>query len=58
MTKLGFIGTGNMGSAIIRGLSAKNKDISLFAYDKDTEKAKSLIECGVTLCEDEISLVK
>ena len=35
MTKLGFIGTGNMGTAIIKGvLRTGNKDIKVYAYDR------------------------
>lgn len=44
--KIGFIGTGNMGSAIIKGYIKKNpsskKDV--FIYDKDSLKAKEIVD--------------
>ncbi len=39
MLSLGVIGTGNMGSALIRGWS-KRKDIYILAYDLDRERLK------------------
>ncbi len=44
--KFGFIGTGNMGSAIIGGYvqSGQGKPQDIFAYDYDEEKIKSLQE--------------
>ncbi len=65
MINLGFLGTGNMGSAIIKGIAAAkeknggklgNYDISLFAYDKDSEKLSALKKYGVTSCTDEQDL--
>lgn len=61
MVNLGFIGTGNMGSAIIKGvLSAQSSDgnIKVYAYDKDTAKVDALAEIGVTKCADEAEVVK
>ncbi len=55
MNKLGVIGTGNMGSAIINGIRNNGMDIDIFAYDKFTEKLATL---PVTPCGDEISVVK
>lgn len=49
MTKIGFIGAGNMGTAIMKGI-AKSKlsyEVSLFAYDKDMTKLESLKPYGV-----------
>ncbi len=43
--KLGFIGAGNMATAIIKGISGKGYDIS--AFDLDSEKLKSLEKLGV-----------
>ena len=57
MTKLGFLGAGNMGGAIIRGLSAKKTDISIYAYEKDAEKLSALSQYGVTACKDEKELM-
>lgn len=56
MKNLGFLGTGNMGSAIIRGIS--KLEINLFAYRKHTEKLKDLEQYGVKPCENEQELVK
>ena len=36
MTELGFLGAGNMGSAIMRGICSSDMQISVSAYDKDT----------------------
>lgn len=58
MIKLGFLGAGNMGGAIIRGLSEKKTDISIYAYEKDSEKLSALSQYGVTACKDEKELVK
>jgi pyrroline-5-carboxylate reductase len=58
MVKLGFLGAGNMGGAIIRGLSEKKTDISIYAYEKDAEKLSALSQYGVTACSDEVELVK
>ncbi len=55
MNKLGVIGTGNMGSAIINGVKKSGMDIEIFAYDKFTEKLGTL---PVTACDDEISVVR
>ncbi len=65
MINLGFLGTGNMGSAIIKGIAAAkeknggklgNYDINLFAYDKDSEKLSALKKYGVTPCVSEQDL--
>lgn len=51
--KLGFIGTGNMGTAIIKGYLGSHGDSadSIFAYDKDSEKLASLTtELGIGKC--------
>lgn len=57
MTKLGFIGTGNMGSAIIRGISA-NPICKIYAYDKDSEKLNALEKYNVTPCKNEQELTE
>lgn len=38
MTKLGFIGAGNMGSAIMKGIAAGKLDAEVYAFDRDPEK--------------------
>ena len=55
MNKLGILGAGNMGSAIINGIKNSGMDIEMLAYDKFSEKLASL---PVTACDDEISVVK
>ncbi len=55
MNKLGVIGTGNMGSAIINGIRNSGIAVDIFAYDKFTEKLGTL---PVTACADEISVVR
>ena len=54
MNKLGVLGTGNMGSAIINGIAASGMDVEVFAYDKDAAKLSSL---PVNICPDESTLV-
>jgi len=51
---IGIIGCGNMGQAIVRGLSSSSEKFQggIFAYDKDTEKAASLSkETGCSIGE-------
>ena len=48
MTKLGFIGVGNMGGAIIRGINGNLGNTAVFAYDQNPEKLKDLTICGAT----------
>lgn len=65
MINLGFLGAGNMGSAIIKGIAAAKEanggklgayEVNLFAYDKDAEKLSELEKYGVTPCTDEQDL--
>ena len=65
MTKLGFIGTGNMGSAIINGIAKTGFSADIYAYDKDSEKLASVPAkpCGsaaelVSLCKYVLLAVK
>ena len=48
--KVGFIGAGNMGTAIMRGIACGelSEKISIYATDVDENKLKSLEEIGVT----------
>ena len=57
---IGFIGAGNMGSAIMKGIAASENasEISLFAFDPDTAKVNALSEAGVQACGSEAELVK
>lgn len=69
MKNLGFIGAGNMGFAIIKGIvgSGKNnigeantfsQSTSLFSYEPDKEKTERLKQLGVTLCASENELAE
>lgn len=52
--RIGFIGTGNMGTAIMKGYLAAHKEEkgNLYAYDKDLNKLKVLSnELGVCGCD-------
>lgn len=54
--KLGFLGAGNMGTAMMRGIAAsalcKNGEISeIFAFDTDADKLAALRDAGVKSCE-------
>ena len=42
MSLVGFIGVGNMGGAMVNGISARAKDITLYAYDIDQSKIEAL----------------
>ena len=53
MTELGFLGAGNMGSAIMRGICSSDMQISVSAYDKDTAKLEALSAFGVKPCKSE-----
>lgn len=51
---IGFIGTGNMGFAIIKGIfNSSNPDIQIYAYDTDSEKLDKLKGFGVIPCLSE-----
>lgn len=56
---IGFIGAGNMGTAIMKGISgcSLSEEIQLFAFDPDKTKVESLAELGVMGCESEADLV-
>ncbi len=56
MIQVGFIGCGNMGSAIIRGLQKSSTRTQIFAYDTDKEKLEAIE--GIVLCSSECEVVK
>lgn len=60
MINIGFIGAGNMGSAIMKGIAASPaaKNIKLFAFDPDETKVSALAEYGVIACESESKLTE
>lgn len=59
-TQIGFIGVGNMGYAIIKGISESNlsESIGLYAYDMDSEKLKRTEKFGVVSCRSEAEVVE
>ena len=54
MAKLGFLGAGNMGSAIMKGIASSGLDAEVYAYDKDAEK---LAAVPAKPCKSETELV-
>lgn len=57
--KIGFIGTGNMGSALIRGYSKSHNDTEVYIFDKDIARAKKCKETAqVTVLESLNQLVE
>ena len=48
MNKLGVIGVGNMGGAIIRGINGKLGNTAVFAFDQDPKKLENLNLNGAT----------
>lgn len=69
MINVGFIGAGNMGFAIMKGISeselcsdvklfATSPSIKLFAYDVNNEQLIKLQKYGVTACTSEAEVVK
>lgn len=59
MIRLGFLGAGNMGTAIIKGICASDRnDAELYVYDKDSEKVKALARLGVKECGSEAELAE
>lgn len=58
--KIGFIGAGNMGAAIMKGISKSEagKNIELYAFDPDSAKLENLAEYGVNPCKNEVELTE
>ena len=54
MINVGFIGAGNMGYAIMKGIagSKMGKDIQLYAFDKYAPILDRLDELGTVKCSD------
>ena len=57
MKNLGFLGTGNMGSAIVKGI-ANSSICKIYAYDKDPEKLKDLEQYNMIPCKSEQELTE
>lgn len=60
MINIGFIGAGNMGTAIMKGIfkSELAKNLSVFATDIDTVKINSLKEFGVESAKNAIEICR
>lgn len=58
MKKLGFIGVGNMGGAIIRGIKGKLGNTAVFAYDRNPDKLKDLRSVGATAAASAFELAQ
>lgn len=58
--KIGFLGAGNMGTAIMKGIAGSTlaAQVELYAYDRMSEKIAALAEIGVTACHDEAEVVQ
>ena len=51
MTKLGVIGIGNMGGAIVKGINGKLGNTAVFVYDSNPEKLKDVSFMGATAAD-------
>ena len=59
--KIGFIGTGNMGTAILEGYIMANpgSEKAIFAYDRDRDRLKSVSEhTGIQACDSIVTVVE
>lgn len=60
MKKIGFIGAGNMATAIIKGLMSQNDGKADFinVFDTDSEKCRIMSEMGVSVCKSGCEVVE
>lgn len=58
MTQLGFLGAGNMATAIIGGIAKAKLPVSVSAYDPNEEKLKALSAFGVCAAKNAETLAK
>lgn len=61
MEKIGFIGMGNMASAIVQGIVGKGAIAShrVLAYDHHPEKLQAMVDgCGILICRSEEELIE
>lgn len=60
MKKIGFIGAGNMATAIIKGLMAQNDNKADFinVFDVSSEKCDEMRLLGASVCESGVSVVE
>ena len=59
MVNIGFIGCGNMGTAILKGIlkSKMNSDVKLYAFDKSQQALEKAVEAGVFGAKDAAEVV-
>ena len=56
-TKVGFVGCGMMGSALIKAVSKAIPEKNIFVCDKDSEKVENLVkELGVVAKKDSVEV--
>ncbi len=55
MDRIGFLGVGNMGSAILKGIAGSDmaSQVQLFAYNPTSAKVEALSNIGVQKCDSE-----
>ena len=60
MNNIGFIGAGNMGTAIMKGISTSSlgENVQLYAFDPSTEKVTALAEYNVNSCSSEKEIME
>ena len=60
MNSIGFIGAGNMGTAIMKGISKSSigAEVKIFAFDPCKEKVDALAEFGVKACFSEKDIMQ
>lgn len=58
MIKLGFIGAGNMGSAIMKGIAAGSLEAEVYAYDTNAEKLAAVPAKPCSSASELVSLCK
>ena len=60
MNTIGFIGAGNMGSAILRGIAGSDMkpEAELFAYNPTEANVDALADCGVQKCKSAAEVVE
>ena len=58
--KIGFIGAGNMASAILGGIlqNSVEKAQNLYIYDPDLDKLNRFVQKGVNACQNEVEAVE
>ncbi|MDE6004789.1 MAG: pyrroline-5-carboxylate reductase [Oscillospiraceae bacterium] len=55
---IGFIGAGNMGTAIMKGIAGSNLQAKVFAFDTDSEKLNKLQEYAVMACNSGLEVLQ